>query len=477
MDASQVDKQPTQFGAALSVPDDRRSPSASRARGDTLPRAQSPRIGIERRTSVNNSFNYPQSELLSVQEGLGIHKAGRISRDFEQVIIDDDKSATGDHVITFKESLSPTVPRRSTGRRSQNPNRSRDSSTSSSSTDNSVDAFADTRRRERANTVESRAPSIHELGIQRTLSGGTQHHRPTLSTTSARDLNSKDDRDSVHQDLPKEEEYLPEPEEPKKHPVIDFEELDEFVLEVQNKRNASVVSKFGRASSFTSQTSQPRLFDDLRSQMPKIIADPPTNEIDAKPGVVSDSDEVLNEKDQIFAGIRASKENLRPVDPSRYSFFSSELEQTVHAADFVDLLSPGETWHDLFELPEDSGAWWLDVLNPTEDELHVFQRAFSIHRLTTEDIMTHENREKVELFKNYYFVCFKSFQEPDNEASEDYMLPVNVYMIVFREGIITITHQQAPHASNVRQRIGKLRDYMSLTADWICYAMMCVSLF
>ena len=52
------------------------------------------------------------------------------------------------------------------------------------------------------------------------------------------------------------------------------------------------------------------------------------------------------------------------------------------------------------------------------------------------------------------------------------MEPVNVYMVVFREGVITITYEHSPHAANVRKRIGKLRDYMALTADWICYAMM-----
>jgi magnesium transporter len=59
-----------------------------------------------------------------------------------------------------------------------------------------------------------------------------------------------------------------------------------------------------------------------------------------------------------------------------------------------------------------------------------------------------------------------------DKNSEDYMEPVNVYMVVFREGILTFTYTQSPHAANVRKRIGKLRDYMALTADWICYAMI-----
>lgn len=191
----------------------------------------------------------------------------------------------------------------------------------------------------------------------------------------------------------------------------------------------------------------------------------PEIKINDKDGADDDYVDVLGEKGP--AERRPSIE-----EPSRYSFFNSELEQTIHAVDFADLLSPGETSRDLFSLPPDGGGvWWLDINNPTEEELHVFQRAFGIHRLTTEDIITQEAREKVELFKQYYFVCFRSFFQT-SPTHPDYMDPVNVYMIVFRTGILTITYHTSPHAANVRKRIGKLRDYMMLSADWICYAMI-----
>ncbi|KAL8931244.1 MAG: hypothetical protein Q9211_007114, partial [Gyalolechia sp. 1 TL-2023] len=205
--------------------------------------------------------------------------------------------------------------------------------------------------------------------------------------------------------------------------------------------------------------------------VPKILTQSATPErldsqfaLDEKLIVEGKSDEKLHEH-----GPRERRMSL--MEPSRYSFFSSELEQTIHAAELGDLLTPGETFRDLFELPQKSGVWWLDVLNPTEEELHAFQGAFGIHRLTTEDIITQEAREKVELFKQYYFVCFRSFFQMD-KTSEDYMDPVSVYMVVFREGILTFTYTPSPHAANVRKRIGKLRDYMALTADWICYAMI-----
>jgi magnesium transporter len=49
-------------------------------------------------------------------------------------------------------------------------------------------------------------------------------------------------------------------------------------------------------------------------------------------------------------------------------------------------------------------TWWLDVTAPTEDEMKMLSKVFSIHPLTTEDIMMEETREKIELFRNYYLV-------------------------------------------------------------------------
>ncbi|KAI9742729.1 MAG: D-lactate ferricytochrome c oxidoreductase, partial [Chaenotheca gracillima] len=61
-----------------------------------------------------------------------------------------------------------------------------------------------------------------------------------------------------------------------------------------------------------------------------------------------------------------------------------------------------------------------------------------------------------------------------DKTNEDYMEPVNVYVVVFREGALSFTFCNSPHGANVRRRIGKLRDDISnsLSSDWICYAMI-----
>ena len=110
-------------------------------------------------------------------------------------------------------------------------------------------------------------------------------------------------------------------------------------------------------------------------------------------------------------------------------------------------------------------VWWLDVYSPTEAEMKVLSKTFGIHPLTAEDIMVQEQREKVELFKNYYFVNYRTFDQ--DQSSENFLDPVNMYVVVFREGVLSFHFSLTPHPANVRRRIRQLRDYMILSSDWI----------
>jgi magnesium transporter len=119
------------------------------------------------------------------------------------------------------------------------------------------------------------------------------------------------------------------------------------------------------------------------------------------------------------------------------------------------------------------------------------EQVFGIHPLTTEDILLEETREKIELFRNYYLVCFRSFDQ--DPYSQTYLEPLNMYIIVFREGTLSVSLQSlilstlkiawenadtqfhfrgTPHPQNVRRRIKHLKDYISVTSDWISYALI-----
>jgi len=128
----------------------------------------------------------------------------------------------------------------------------------------------------------------------------------------------------------------------------------------------------------------------------------------------------------------------------RFAYFRDDMESTVHSPTISGLLQPGQSFRDLFigehykknvdydesdfdsegnlKFDEDNNyvaPFWLDVLNPTEEEMKVISKSFGIHPLTAEDIFLGEAREKVELFKDYYLVCFRSFDIVAERHSRD----------------------------------------------------------
>ncbi|BFZ57048.1 CorA metal ion transporter [Savitreella phatthalungensis] len=169
-------------------------------------------------------------------------------------------------------------------------------------------------------------------------------------------------------------------------------------------------------------------------------------------------------KDRPEGGDLPSGEDNRPF---RFTFFTDQLPSTIHSPTLYELPQEDESFQELFS---SGNTWWLDVNSPSETEMKILSEAFGIHPLTTEDISMEEQREKVELFRHYYLVSFRSFQQ--DPESDDYLEPVNMYIIVFRSGIMTFHFGQTPHPANVRRRIRQLKDFISVSADWISYALI-----
>lgn len=168
-----------------------------------------------------------------------------------------------------------------------------------------------------------------------------------------------------------------------------------------------------------------------------------------------------------FGGTRIPEPQFGAL-PDRFSLFHSDREETIHSPDIPGLVGPGESVAEVFK--NGHGTWWLDCTCPTDAEMKALTKAFGIHPLTAEDIRMQETREKVELFRNYYFVCFHTFEQ-DKELAE-YLEPINVYIVVFKEGVLLFHFSPVLHAALVRRRVRQLRDYVQVLADWLCYALI-----
>ena len=315
----------------------------------------------------------------------------------------------------------------------------------------------------------------------------TSARRPTLSVSRdgvdeqaiKDDESSSDNGSMVSSDAPSEAEedvYFPMQQQEQEsgaglvNAVIDFAVLDEFVREERAGRTSFVMHRpsvnFDDNKEAVREPSSPDSVD-LEKQEAENESFVTTNKTSFSHQLprLGQYASFTSPAAQQGSFIRKPAPSL----PDRFSFFNPSMDETIHSPTLSTLL---ETDHGSFEdlFTENRGLWWLNCLSPTDSEMRMLSKAFRLHPLTAEDIRVHEPREKVELFPAYYFVCFRSVEH--DAENKDYLEPINVYLVVFRTGILSFHFSPTPHPANVRRRIRQLRDYISVSSDWICYAVI-----
>lgn len=156
------------------------------------------------------------------------------------------------------------------------------------------------------------------------------------------------------------------------------------------------------------------------------------------------------------------------------------LERTASAPTLVKIPSEREL----------NRAWWLDVSNPTWEDMRAIGKLLQLHPLTLEDILQQDPREKLELFPRlgYYFVSFRAIESRRVRARRNLISPldgeldsrdegiigeVNVYLVVFREGICSFHFADiSEHTDAVRNKVLMLDETVTMSSDWIAHGIM-----
>lgn len=359
-------------------------------------------------------------------------------RDFEEAIEDDE------------DGVASPMQRRQRRNTVDTTAESRDSSPSPP---NSVKAFAMARRPAALSFSEAR-PDVGEM--QRTMS--ITSHRSKPHTYRGSDAASiKTNRSVAEEDV-----CFPQENRNATTLDIDYEDLEELMMSQRAERERS---------SSVSDVKETREFLNLQQQ----TSAKPRLQMTTIDGDVIDMPTLRTEKTHEPApAVPAARVAPKGAALQRFQFFSTHWDTTAHATELEGLVFPGEDIRSLFTFPDDGEdyVWWLNINAPTDEEVRGICKAFGIHPLTVEDIVTREAREKIELFNSYYFANFRSYRAILDEDGEREYEPFNLFVIVFREGIISFSHNMNSHASEVRKRIAQLKDYVDLSSDWICYAIM-----
>ena len=82
---------------------------------------------------------------------------------------------------------------------------------------------------------------------------------------------------------------------------------------------------------------------------------------------------------------------------------------------------------------------WLDVADPSEDDIEAIGDVLGLHPLTLEDVRHRGQRPKVELFEGYAFVAIRPMRLPEGELEEG-----EVHALVGRRFLATLCYGDEP---------------------------------
>ncbi len=118
----------------------------------------------------------------------------------------------------------------------------------------------------------------------------------------------------------------------------------------------------------------------------------------------------------------------------------------------------------------DGAALWLDLEQPTNDEVHVVGRAFNLDADAIDDCLYGEQRPRADDFDNYTFLVLYGAVGPDSSASFD---PRKLAMFFGPNLLITVHRQPLRSVPAVRKRVEKNPAHaLERGVDFILYAII-----
>ncbi|KAI9187940.1 CorA metal ion transporter [Blastocladiella emersonii ATCC 22665] len=103
--------------------------------------------------------------------------------------------------------------------------------------------------------------------------------------------------------------------------------------------------------------------------------------------------------------------------------------------------------------------FWLDITAPQSVDLALLTKVFDVHPLTIEDMATDDAREKSEIYDHYLYLALKTPSDAAAASSVDdgsvsaTMRETTVFVLLFRECIVTVHLEPVRHAFNVAVRL------------------------
>jgi magnesium transporter len=119
-------------------------------------------------------------------------------------------------------------------------------------------------------------------------------------------------------------------------------------------------------------------------------------------------------------------------------------------------------------LKEDGTLVWLDLEDPTEEEIEMLRTEFDLHPLEIEDTLHGDQRTKVEAYEDHFFLVLHSL----SDVGSDELADSEIHIFVGTGYLVTIRYAPAYDLSVVRRRWEKQADLAGEGGGALLYALL-----
>ncbi|HUU82409.1 MAG TPA: magnesium transporter CorA family protein [Phycisphaerae bacterium] len=113
---------------------------------------------------------------------------------------------------------------------------------------------------------------------------------------------------------------------------------------------------------------------------------------------------------------------------------------------------------------------WIDLEEPTDDEVHAVGAAFRLDAEALEDCLSGEQRPRIDEFEDYIFLVLYGALRPDGNSEFD---PRKLAAFLGPNAVITVHRQPIRSLSNVRDRCRRnARNLLDRGADFVLYSII-----
>jgi len=112
---------------------------------------------------------------------------------------------------------------------------------------------------------------------------------------------------------------------------------------------------------------------------------------------------------------------------------------------------------------------WINLFDPSEQEITAISQALALHELTVEDLLSPKVRPKVEEFEDHLFVVFKAM---NFNKGEDILDMINLNFLLFKNMLITVHIETLKSITELQDEVKKRPKILKQGVDFLFYSIL-----